>query len=125
MSFCMQPYYEVVMHWSGGRDLDLMYRTSAHGPNIGHSGGGNAVHSGDVGRACGGTDAEERLTWGKPGTRDDVVIVGAQAAGTDVKCPIDITVKLYVYGVERGTGYQVHTSGDQKFSLNVEPPQNW
>ena len=121
----MQPYYEVVMHWSGGRDLDLMYRTSASGANIVGGGGGNAVHSGDVSRACGGADAEERLTWMTPGTRDDVVIVGEQAPGTDVKCAVSVTVSMYVYGERRTTEYRLDTRGDQKFSFNVEPPQTW
>ena len=123
----MQPYYEVVMRWRGGRDLDLKYRTSAHGPNLGYTenGAGNGVHSGDVSRACGGADGEERLTWMTPGTRDDVVIVGEQAPGTDVACSITVTVNLYLYGVPRTTEYRLDTRGDDMFSFNVEPPQTF
>lgn len=123
----MQPYYEVVMRWTGGRDLDLKYRTSAHGSDIGYdeNGAGNGVHSGDVGRACGGSEAEERITWVTPGTRDDVVILGTQAPGTDVECAVSVVVGLYVYGELQGSEFKLDTQGDQMFSFNVEPPQDW
>ena len=121
----MQAFYEVVMSWTGGRDLDLKYRTTPSGPDIGSAnpGAGNGVHSGDVIRACGGADAEERLTWASPGTRDDAVIVGVQAPGTDIQCAIRVNVNLYVYGERRTTGYRLDTRGDQTFSFNIVPPQ--
>ena len=122
----MQPFYEAVMIWTGGRDLDLKYRTSATGADIGfaENGAGNGVHSGDVSRACGGAEAEERITWTAPGTRDDIVLVGVQAPGTDRKCPIEVTVNLFVYGELRTSGYRINVRGDQVFSFNVKPPQD-
>eukprot|EP00892_Ulva_mutabilis_P011600 jgi/Ulvmu1/8812/UM048_0067.1 len=120
----MQIYYEVVLSWTGGRNLDLKYRTSLFGAAFGpaENGDGSGSHTGDVIRACGGPAAEERIQWTTVGSRDDAMLVGSQPAGSDDSCPISATITIFVWGDQVQSTSSISNLPGNPFNFELVPP---
>eukprot|EP00892_Ulva_mutabilis_P011570 jgi/Ulvmu1/8786/UM048_0041.1 len=104
-----QPYYEVVLSWTGGRDLDLMYRDEVGGRDIGAASiptsASAPVFSGDAVRGCGGSAANEAIMWRRAGNSNPRLLVGSQPAGSDKDCEVAMSLKIFIYGEEVGAEY--------------------